>query len=161
MKTIDEAKTYLRENWEKGVDCPCCGQLVKRYQYPINSSIATTLISMFQLHYAGHNWVHVNTQIRPTSGGYFSLAQKWGLIVGDKNDDSKKRVSGRWALTQKGIDFVTGKILVPKYVYSYDKRTLDFSDEHITIQEALGKEFDYTELMGEYLDKNIEQQRLV
>jgi len=148
MQTIQEAKQYLRSNFEKGIDCPCCGQLVKKYPYSLNVSIATTLIEIYKIHKSGWDWIHVNTQIRPTSGGYFSLARHWGLIIQKEVEETDdKRGSGYWKLTDRGFDFVLSKITVPKYVYMFDGSVLGFSDTKTSISKALGKKFSYEELM--------------
>lgn len=145
MQTIKEAKQHLRENWVKGVNCACCGQFVKRYSYKLNVSIAVTLIEMYNLK---KEWVHVNTEISPTSGGYFSLAQHWKLIYQKPLEGEDKKGSGYWALTDKGRDFVLNRIIVPTHVHMFDGRVLGFAEEHTSIVEALGKKFSYSELMG-------------
>lgn len=150
MQTIAEAKTYLRENYEKGATCPCCSQLVKKYPYHLNATVATTLIKMYELHQQGKKWVHVNTEIRPRSGGYFSIAQNWGFIAGKENEDETKRVSGHWTLTARGIDFVLNRIRVPRTVFVVVGKRVGFSEDEINITEALGTKFDYRELMGNY-----------
>ncbi len=33
MNTISEAKQYLRNNFESGVNCPCCDQFVKQNMF--------------------------------------------------------------------------------------------------------------------------------
>lgn len=151
IQTLQEAKQHLRANWDKGVDCPCCGQFVKRYTYHLNASIGATLISLYKLHEIGSEWIHVNTEIRPESGGYFSLAKHWGLIEQREKDDHErdaKRVSGYWKLTPKGNEFVRGIISVPKSVYCFDGKVLGFSEAQVNIHKALGKKFNYQELMN-------------
>lgn len=32
FETLEEAKQFLRENWEEGADCPCCTQKVKLWK---------------------------------------------------------------------------------------------------------------------------------
>lgn len=149
MQTIKDAKEYLRENWEEGVDCPCCGQLVKLYDYPLNNSIALTLVKMYQIEISeNRHWIHVQKEIRPSSGGYFSLAKWWGLIVSqEKNEDDDKRVSGFWALTKKGKLFIENKIRVPKKVLIYNSKKIGFVEETTNITESLNKKFSYEELM--------------
>lgn len=149
QSTIAEAKRFLRENFDDGCDCPACGQLVKKYKYNINASIGVTLIEMWKLHQKGSEWVHVNSEIRPLSGGYFSLAQQWNLIEGKQTSEEgvTKRVSGYWRLTPRGNNFVNDRITVPKYVEIYDGKVVGWSDEQIGIEDCLGKKFHYAELM--------------
>ena len=45
------------------------------------------------------------------------------------------------------MDFVSGKMSVKSHVHIYNNIVMGFSDTTITIREALGKKFDYQELM--------------
>jgi len=36
--TILEAKQLLKDNFAQGIECPCCGQFVKRYKRKLNST---------------------------------------------------------------------------------------------------------------------------
>lgn len=147
MKTIDEAKKYLRDNFETGVKCPCCGQMVRKWRYCLTSSVALCLIEMYKLHINGKEWVHVNTEIRPQSGGFFSLLKWWKLIEIKPKEGEDKRVSGYWRLTKSGEQFVLGNITVPKYVETYDNKLIGFSGDPVNIKQVLGKKFSYEELM--------------
>jgi hypothetical protein len=62
--------------------------------------------------------------------------------------DKAKRTSGKWALTDKGTLWVDSLATVQSHVKIYDGRLLGFEGEQITIQDALGKDFDYSELMA-------------
>ena len=57
METIKEAKEHLRNNFEEGIDCPCCGQFVKLYKRKLNSGMAATLIRIVKFN--GSSEVHV------------------------------------------------------------------------------------------------------
>lgn len=157
MTTIEEARQFVESNRKEGCKCPACDQFCKEYNYNLNLSIALALIKLYKFHQDGTTWVHVNTQLRQVSGGYFSLAKWWGLIVQKKKDgDESKRVSGYWALTRKGIDFVEGKLAVPSYVEMYNGEVLGFSEYNMTISDCLGSKFNYRDLMGNYYKEPIE-----
>lgn len=49
METIAEAKQYLNDNFENGVECPCCGQNVKKYKYNLFATSALALIDLYKL----------------------------------------------------------------------------------------------------------------
>lgn len=168
MNTIAEGKQYLKDNWEKGVDCPCCKRLVKLYKYKLNSGSARSLIIMYQLEQEHDDWVHVQQEfakrgLNANSMNYI-LLHWWGLIVFKPgNDDPSKRASGYWRITRKGIDFVLGLIQVPSHVFIYNNKKWGVSEEYVTIHDALGKKFDFRELMGEYYQEPKEsgQQSLI
>lgn len=146
IETLSEARKYLRENWEKGVLCPCCTQRVQLYRHKVNAQITKCLIQMYRLN--GDDWVHVLQDLKPSNRMY-SLARFWGLIEpkGDTPEDDKKS-SGYWRLTSKGVSFVLGQITIPKYAYIFNDKVYRFSPDQVTIREALTSKFSYHELLG-------------
>lgn len=157
MITIQEAKEYLRSNWEKNdTYCPCCNQKVKLYPRPIHHSMAVCLIRLYKLCVSGDpaTYHHVNEfGADGTRGGDFAKLKYWGLTAEkskDENDD-RTRTSGYWAITQKGKDFVLDKITVNKRIYIYDSKKVMQDEEQVSIRHTLGKKFNYGELMEGYL----------
>jgi hypothetical protein len=84
------------------------------------------------------------------AGGDFSKLEHFELMVAKPNtDDPTKRDSGLWQPTDLARQFVRGEATVPKYAEIYDGRFLGFDAiERISIHDALGKQFDYEELMS-------------
>lgn len=55
---------------------------------------------------------------------------------------------GLYRITEQGRAFAQGETRVPKFIIMYDEELLGFSDgDNTTIQEALGDDFNYRELM--------------
>ena len=145
METIKEGKEYLRQNFKKGISCPCCGQFVKQYKRKLNSVMARGLINLLVL---DRDFQHVSKLLVNTTGsGDFSKLKYWGMIEEKENFDKTKKASGYWRITEKGIQFAKGKLYVPKCVNIFNTNLLGFSDDLTTIQESLGQEFNYNELM--------------
>lgn len=160
MNTIEEAKQFLRENFEDGCHCPCCGQNVKLYRRSINAGLALFLIQFNKV------WecktgderlegVHVseiigtNMVINGKNCSHYSTLMHWGLIQRVfKSDHEKVRTSGYWRLTDEGAAFVQNKLRVPKYVMTFDGTVESCSDNVLSIEECLGKDFDYRELIS-------------
>jgi hypothetical protein len=73
----------------------------------------------------------------------------WGLIEEEpvRRDDGGR--AGWWQITDRGEQFVRGTLKVPKYALIFDGRLLrlDETGGYVTITDALGKKFDWTELM--------------
>lgn len=151
--TIKEAKEILRQNWEKGIDCPCCTQMVRLYKRQPYYVQALALINLYKLDKVEPGYYHI-TQIekgiKKSGGGDFAKLHVFGLIVDRQNTDTKKRTSGMWAITDKGRAFVAGTTTVPKYARIFNRKYYDVSKELVTIKDMLGSEFNYQELMGEY-----------
>lgn len=145
--TLTEARKNNRDNFEKGTECWCCGQFVKLYGHTINSQMAKCLVQMFALEQQEEHdeWIHVLQELRPSNRMY-SLARHWGLIEA-RGDEGEQKSSGYWRLTQKGRNFVEGKIKVAKHAYIFNDKVFALDPETEDIWEALDNKFDYKELM--------------
>lgn len=152
-QTIAEAKALLRANFEKGIKCPCCNQFVKRYKRKITGSMAASLILMKKENdKRPGEWVHLDkllVRLRVPASKESAILRYWKLIENQKGkrEDGSARV-GFFRITQRGIDFVKAKIKVEKYAHCYNQSVLAFSDATVSISEALGSKFNYSELMG-------------
>lgn len=153
--TLKEAQDLLRTLVDEGHKCPCCTQFAKVYRRPFPSAAARVLIAMYRTP-AGQTGEYVDIPAlldRMTGtahqGGYGTFSHHWDLIAPQpgQREDGSTRV-GFWRLTNAGVAFVRGHHTVPKYAHIYNNRRLKFSGKHITIRDALGKKFDYTELMS-------------
>lgn len=154
--SLKDARDWLRQRVDDGETCPCCKQFAKVYPRMIYGKMAAALIRLHAVSRPDFSFVHVSKIDVPTirsvvfSGDFAKLAL-WELIEPMPKDekDKTKRANGSWRITQRGIDFVNGKITVPKYVKIYDGRRIGFDDsEMVSIQNCLGEKFDYAELMG-------------
>lgn len=154
--TLDEAKQVLRENWEEGVECPCCKQYVKLWKRKLNSSMAHGLI-LISKKLNGVNtedWFNMEDYFKElpvpaTLRGDMPKLRHWGLL--EKKDgvkeDGNKNV-GLYKITNKGMLFVTGLITVPERSKLYNQKFYGHEGEFINIKTALGNKFNYGELMG-------------
>ena len=154
-KTLEEAKAYLRKNWEKGAACPCCTQLVKLYKRKLNSGMARVLIEIYnitQQKRPADGWLHVSKEcadrkLAATDMEYSKL-KYWGLIEPRKDDpETGARTSGFWRITRAGRHFVENLSTAPKHIYLYNQKLFKTGSATTTIKEALGNKFNYTELM--------------
>lgn len=156
--TLEEARTFLRKHFDKGAQCPVCRQFVKRYQRKLNSRMAYALILIYY-HFrsvgAGTNhWLDVNKYLLSkdvhSGAANVALLRFWDLLERKPDKKSDGNHSGMYRITDLGIRFVQGECRVPKYIYLYNSRVLKrdlLEVEQISIQQALGDRFNYTELM--------------
>lgn len=149
--TLEQAKDVLRENWEEGVECPCCKQFVKLYRRKITSAMAYVL---FLLSTQGDEYIHVENWLKekkvPASfRGDFTKLRHWGLIETKSGirDDGSKRI-GYYKITAHGRDFVAGDVTVRPCVRIFNNELFGFEGEKINFKQALGDKFNYEELMG-------------
>jgi hypothetical protein len=159
LVTIKEAKQYLRENY-RGEDCfcPCCTQRVKLYRRHVYDAMIVGLIALYKLSKGNQNWVHMPTVIREkklkNTGGDFAKLKFWGLTEEKPNEkDSRKKQSGYWRITQAGIDFVENRTKIKKYLFVFDDKLYNVPRKpeemvEVDIIQALGEDFNYSELMS-------------
>jgi hypothetical protein len=81
-------------------------------------------------------------------GGDFSRLTHWGMIETVACDDPTKRTAGMWRATRAGIDFARGLTRVESHVLVYNNESHGLTGERISVIDALGGQFDYSELMG-------------
>lgn len=143
--TLAEARDTLQEQAQgDGAHCPCCGQFAKVYRRKINAGHAITLITLYRAVDMG--WGHLATYDLSREASKLAY---WGLIEeeSDRRDDGGR--SGWWRITTPGFLFLQNRITVPKYALIYDGQLLKLDDtERVSITDALGTRFDYTELMA-------------
>lgn len=158
---LSDARADLFKQAEKGAICPCCDQYVKIYKRKLNSSMACGLVYVYNYFRSPEAlpWLHLPgffTEKKICSSNDGGLLRHWELIepmVSERKDGSWR--NGHYKITSKGVAFVKGEISVPKYVYIYSQNVLGFSDgdkypkEDTTIQDSLGENFNYRELMGD------------
>lgn len=157
--TLDEATAILKQQCKskmvEGSDCPVCSQRVQLYNLKINGIATSDLTRLYKMvgGFAGR-YEHV-AKFSQDRGGAFAKLAHWGLIESKTNDDTAKRMSGLWCLTQLGKDFVERRARVPQRVYLYNKECKGASKNTVDVIQALGTKFDYSELMGRTIQKNL------
>ncbi len=166
VTTLAEAQAYIKVRAQNGTACPCCTQEVKVVEKAIHPFMARTLI-ILHLHYLKEpntKWVHVNSHLDsvalfhgiPLRGGDWPKLVMWGLIEEipktEKTEDGKR--VGYYRLTPKGVSFAKGETKVPRAALIYAGRVLGLtSDRDVSIQDVLGKDFNYTDLLaGKFSD---------
>lgn len=167
--TLGSVRVWLRARVDKGTVCPCCGQHAKVYKRTLNSAMAYVLILMARTPLEdmdGHGYFHVPSYLnsiglRPGVSaairGDWAKLVHWDLIepAPKEREDGSSR-TGYWRLTELGLSFVHRKVRVMSHVKIYDSKCIGLAGEHIHIHEALGKRFDYQEIMGDASDNPID-----
>jgi len=139
-----DAQQRFEDELEDGIDCPCCGRLGKIYRRPLGASMARWLIWLVRI-WPGHGWIDIkDTDAR---GGDYAKLAHWQLVEQQPNADETKKDSGMWRPTPHGITFVYRRIMVPSHVYLLFNNVIGWEPNHIEITDALGKTFNYSELM--------------
>jgi hypothetical protein len=158
--TMKASKEWLRERVNRGVTCPCCGQLAKVYKRPLNGAMALVLIRMASAPLEamdGLGYFHVPSylnncgltpEVAAAVRGDWAKLVHWDLIEAAPKvrEDGSSR-TGEWRLTQLGIAFVNRQVRVLSHLRIYDGSPLGLTGKYVWITEVLGDGFSYEELM--------------
>lgn len=145
-----EQKRVSFPDKDKGYFCGCCGLFVKRYKRHINCNMALALIILYRE--GIRDFVHLENLM--ISKGYkrcgdASYLIHWKFLerLKEKRDDGSAR-NGQYKITSLGLLFVEGKVTGKEYALIFNNNVEEFGGKEITIQEALGKKFNYENLMS-------------
>jgi hypothetical protein len=149
---LGQARAFLRERMNDGVDCPCCGRLVKSYKFTILGTMAATLMWIVaKAKQTKEPWVHLNNPEAPAwvkADRNYPRLSYWNLVVArEQEEKNEKRCSGYWKATQLGVEFVYNRTKVPKYVLAYNNIPYEESIETVSIQDVMKKKFNYEEML--------------
>lgn len=148
--TIKEAQTWIAKTTTSFGQCKCpvCGQKVKIYPRKLSSALARFLIEIYNLT-AGRRpderWIKVSQELIVQSRHHitrdYSILRFWGLL-------EKKEKEGKvWRITDSGLAFVEGRLVVPQKAYIYNNYCLRLSETVTDIKGALGSKFHLSEIL--------------
>lgn len=132
----------------KPCKCPVCGQTIKLYPRKLSSALARFLIDIYSLTAGrdpGGRWMNVSQDMidkmdHHVSRDYAKL-RFWGLL------EPHPGRSTQWRITETGIAFVEGRLVVPQSAYIYNNYCVRLSGTVTDISGALGSKFDLKELL--------------
>lgn len=163
-RTLKKLRADVKSGRVEGCTCPVCTLYVKEYERGITKCAVMTLWRVKEWYDLNDPslktlWMHVENEInslpkdkRPSksrgASGDFGKLRFFGLIEKMPNDDPKKKSSGRWRITQKGVDFLNGDVKVYEYIRMFKGKYIGSSPNMVDVQFCLGKHFSYADLMG-------------
>tara|TARA_Y100000114_G_C11750844_1_gene324243 strand:- start:166 stop:792 length:627 start_codon:yes stop_codon:yes gene_type:complete len=166
--TVEFAQRRLAAFMDEGTSCPCCGQHVELRDEIMTRTVAEPLIWMTE-NYASIDWSSGHPIVTESrwvsvaesgpksfrSARHYTRAKYWGLIEKLETDSIEADLkSGMWRVTQKGVDFVSGRILIPKKAVVYLGKQRGYKGDLIDISQALRREFSLRDSLGPYITKD-------
>lgn len=150
--TIGEAKLKLFNSAHEGTYCPCCESLVKIYRRTISGKSINMLSGLYNLAKAETGrYFHLSKVLRNSGQiqtSEFPKLRFWGLIKRlDIETDNGSNHSGHYSITQKGVDFLLGRLKIPKYASVYKNEVQEMSKELVTVYECRANKFHFQDLM--------------
>lgn len=135
--------------------CPCCSRTANLAQRRVHSALAMMLCQLYKksmLIYARPDgFVHLDEfKTIPTAGNDFSIVGHWKLAKPAPKDldHGISNWSGFWGLTDRGCEFVEGKLSIEKSLWIFDDRVMKKSEQTVGVQDCLGSKFDYNLLFA-------------
>lgn len=146
--TLGAARDELTARLEAGQTCPCCSKPSRIYRRKVNVQMVRTLIELYRRH--GMEFAYL-PPIRRAVGADNREESKlayWGLIEEEATRREDGGRAGYWRVTSAGESFVLGHATIPKYARIYGRRLLGVYGDPVTIRDALGTAFNYSDLMA-------------
>lgn len=136
--TLTEARRWFHSTVRDGTICPCCDQYCQIYKRTMFSTMARDLIRMLK---KGADKEYIRTSRIDNSGNIGKMRHLGLITMGDTR--------GYWKITETGMMFLQRRHRVPKWFYTWNQECVGYDDSKtIDIIDALGKKFDYDELMN-------------
>lgn len=136
--------------------CDACGQKMMVYRRGLRKGLILALIELWKV---GPSKI---ADLEFTFGITADLPKLrfWGLI---HHAGEEKRSNVVWQITEKGKDFLTGLIEVPKYIFIYNNQLQRFSKETIKLIDVHHERIDFEYVLEDaekYQDFITRQRRL-
>jgi len=147
---LEKAQLLMAEEMvDEGTHCPCCGRWSKVNGRPFNSTMARGLIWLARKAGAERRWVDIPKEAPRwlVKSNQISITAHWGFVEAKESTDPKKKTTGLWRPTPRGVGFAKGRIKVRQRVHTFNNQVVGWSGPEVDVKEALGKNFDYAEVM--------------
>jgi len=157
-ESIAFARAKVMDHLTHGVSCPVCAQYCKLYKRKLSSGMIKALIKIATVQAKFDNieikvWIDAG-KLNFQGGDYAKLIW-WKLVEHrklrkDEKEANVKKDSGKWRITPLGRQFLSGEVVVPRYIFIYNNRVSMFSAETTGARDALTDKFNFGELMQNY-----------
>lgn len=150
MTAKQQLQSLFPLNRREGYKCECCNQFVKLYSRHFNCNMALALIFLYKKKNEG--FIHLENSMVANGFkrcGDASYMLHYSLIenMPENRKDGSKR-NGHYRISGRGILFVEGNMKVNERFLICNNKFEGFEGKEIDITEALGKKFNYTQLMN-------------
>lgn len=145
--SLADAIRQMRSEVKDGTNCPCCGRLVKLYKRKLSAEMVVFLIALCREFEGDYLDIRTLRTWKYQRGDYAYLAH-WGLVEQKPGNEPGKRGSAHWKPMPKAFLFLRRRGLAPSHIHMLCGQFLGFSEELVSVDDALGQKFNYDELMG-------------
>ena len=143
--TVAEAKALIHQQAAHGgMPCPVCARPVACYDRRFNAGMARTLVWLVEASEYGKRFVSLRRDAPRfvLVNREHARMRNYGVIECADPDSVRTASSGRWRPTPRGILFVRGRIVLPKFLTYLFNEVVGQSSDLIGIADALAEPFD-------------------
>lgn len=134
--------------------CPLCKQNITINRDKQTDSSSKNILNLYYLtkKYPEVEWFSSQRFCKGRNGaGRFAALRYHNFIIEKTPDDEntnngQKKNSGMWKLTELGIEYCEGKIKIPRYVLTQNRKFIGTDGPLMSINEFLKEPFDYREI---------------
>lgn len=112
--------------------CPHCGAKIVEYRHALNTPLIRALAKLYQ-HGDAVNLRELNLDRNEWDN--FQKLKYWGLVY--QVEVEGKRKKGVWWLTLRGVEFIEGRLRIPKSVWTYRGRRKRFEGIEVSCSDFL------------------------
>lgn len=133
-----ELRSMRQEAMDTG-KCPCCGHVVKVYEYGLGPLYVGTLKQIYQRVFdSGHNDVDVgDLSLTYAERSTLSILRFNGLIAKVKDDDGHQ-LRRHWLITRNGARFLRNQLMLPAKVRVYNNKVIGHVGKQVSVIDVLG-----------------------
>lgn len=118
----------------KTTRCPTCGASTNEYKHGLSKPLVQGLTALAS---SGGGPINLKALgLTRTQWDNFQKLRYFGLV--EQVAVSGKRQAGVWKITQLGLDFLAGKVVVPKFAWTFRGDVVRTEGPYITITEVKG-----------------------
>jgi len=150
--TLQQCKEFLGLFKSNGCKCPCCGSYIKVWRKKPISTAIVAFIKLCNLYKNDPKFYHLDDFNVIQKDRNFNQLTLWGIVEPNTDNETEKRAFGEYKPTKLGLQWYSGEVKIPKYVYTQNN-VLKYKDTEnfITLQDAVSSKFKYDQLMdGNY-----------
>jgi len=137
--TLAEAHKRVMAGLDRGVWCPCCQRLARRYPRVLSKEMARFVVLLYdyglrvgrptRYHHVRDFVPNLRDTPKASSDGAYLVL--WGLVERGASDQ------GSYRLLDAGRDWIAGRCTVPRVAWVYGGRPYAFSRERVSLDQVV------------------------
>ena len=137
--------------------CPTCGHSIRKWRHTLTKGLVATLVKFAKAcEVKGDRTLHLQDDVDLTysQACNFQKLRYWGLVDPYEKDDGTRR-TGRWTLTQLGLNFLSGQQALFRSVWTYRGKPVEWDETRVLISDVSDKVAPYFEQADDFASEPV------